>query len=279
MIKLTEEREKELEALCRQFRIDIISILHELQTGHAGGSLSECEILVTLYMECANISIENQYDSGRDRIVLSKGHGAPMLYRCLCEKGFFPKEEIHTLRQPGSRLQGHPCSAKTPGVELSTGPLGIGLSASVGMACANQLMGNDAYVFTVMGDGELNEGTIWEAAMSAVKFRCDHLIGIVDWNKVQLDGTTAQVMPMDHMEERWKSFGWNVLTCDGHKIAGIYTAIEEAKSMRNGKPCVILADTIKGKGVSFMEGTNKYHGKAVSDEEYAQAMKELGGIK
>ena len=202
-----------------------------------------------------------------------------MLYRCLCEKGFFRKEAMHTLRQPGSRLQGHPCSAKTPGVELSTGPLGIGLSASVGMACANQLMGNDAYVFTVMGDGELNEGTIWEAAMSAVKFRCDHLIGIVDWNKVQLDGTTAQVMPMDHMEERWKSFGWNVLTCDGHKIAGIYTAIEKAKSMRNGKPCVILADTIKGKGVSFMEGTNKYHGKAVSDEEYAQAMKELGGIK
>lgn len=279
MNRLTEERIRELEALCLQFRIDVISLLHEIQTGHAGGSLSVCEILVTLYMQCANISVENQRDNARDRIVLSKGHGAPMLYRCLCEKGFFPKEEMHTLRQPGSRLQGHPCSFKTPGVELSTGPLGLGLSASVGMACANRLMGNEAYVFTIMGDGELNEGTIWEAAMSAVKFQCDHLIGIVDWNKVQLDGATSQVMPMEHMQDRWKAFGWNVIICDGHDIAGLYEAIEDAKSRKNGKPSVILANTIKGKGVSFMEGTNKYHGKAITDEEYSQALKELGGDK
>ncbi len=169
---LSEERIEKLEGLCRQFRKDVLTILHEVQTGHAGGSLSECEILTLLYLECANISKENQNQEDRDRIVLSKGHGAPMLYRCLAEKGFFPKEELHTLRQPGSRLQGHPCSAKTPGVELSTGPLGIGLSASVGMACANRLRGNDAYVYTVLGDGELNEGTVWEAAMSAAKFRC-----------------------------------------------------------------------------------------------------------
>ena len=146
---LSEERIEKLEGLCRQFRKDVLTILHEVQTGHAGGSLSECEILTLLYLECANISKENQNQEDRDRIVLSKGHGAPMLYRCLAEKGFFPKEELHTLRQPGSRLQGHPCSAKTPGVELSTGPLGIGLSASVGMACANRLRGNDAYVYTV----------------------------------------------------------------------------------------------------------------------------------
>lgn len=275
-MKLSDKRVKELEALCRQFRIDVLTLLHEVQTGHAGGSLSECEILTLLYMECANISVENQDAPDRDRIVLSKGHGAPMLYRCLAEKGFFPKEELHTLRQPGSRLQGHPCSVKTPGVELSTGPLGIGLSASVGMACSNRLLGNDAYVFTVLGDGELNEGTVWEAAMSAAKFECDHLIAIVDWNKVQLDGVAEEIMPMHDMEARWKAFGWNVWRCDGHSIAQLYEAVEEAKSRKNQKPCVILADTVKGKGVSFMEGTNAYHGKAISDEDYVRAMKEMG---
>ncbi len=274
-MRLREERVKELEELCRQFRKDVLTVLHEVQTGHAGGSLSECEILTLLYMECANISKENQEAADRDRIVLSKGHGAPMLYRCLAEKGFFPKEELSTLRQPGSRLQGHPCSQKTPGVELSTGPLGIGLSASVGMACANRLQGNGAYVYTVLGDGELNEGTVWEAAMSAAKFHCDHLIAIVDWNKVQLDGKAEDIMPMHHMEERWKAFGWNVWRCNGHSIAELYEAICEAKDRKNGKPNVILADTVKGKGVSFMEGTNAYHGKAISDEEYAKAMKEL----
>lgn len=274
-MKLAVERVKELERLCREFRKDILTVLHEVQTGHAGGSLSECEILTVLYMECANISVENQHEEDRDRIILSKGHGAPMLYRCLCEKGFFPKEEMHTLRQLGSRLQGHPCSRKTPGVELSTGPLGIGLSAAVGMSCANQLMGNNAYVYVIMGDGELNEGTIWEAAMSAVKYKCDHLIGILDWNKVQLDGVAETVMPMHHMEERWKSFGWNVWRCNGHSVAELYETIETAKATKNGKPCMILADTVKGKGVSFMEGTNKYHGKAISDEEFAAAMKEL----
>lgn len=277
MKQLSDERVRELEALCRQFRIDVLSVIHEVQSGHTGGSFSECEILTLLYMEIANISVENQAADDRDRIVLSKGHGAPMLYRCLAKKGFFPEEELHTLRQPGSRLQGHPCSKKTPGVELSTGPLGIGLSAGTGMACANQLMGNDAYVYVVMGDGELNEGTIWEGAMSAAKFQCDHLIGIVDWNKVQLDGMTEDVMPMPHMEERWKSFGWNVFRCDGHNIPALYEAIETAKEMRNKKPSVILADTVKGKGVSFMEGTNQYHGKAITDEEYANAMKELEG--
>jgi len=275
MKRLSEERARELEMLCRQFRIDVLSLIHEVQSGHTGGSFSECEILVLLYMEIANISVENQHENDRDRIVLSKGHGAPMLYRCLAEKGFFGKDELHTLRQPGSRLQGHPCSKKTPGVELSTGPLGLGLSASVGMACANKLMGNDAYVYTVMGDGELNEGTIWEAAMSAAKFCCSHLIGIVDWNKVQLDGMAEDVMPMHHMEERWKSFGWNVFRCDGHNIPELYEAIMTAKETDNGKPCVVLADTVKGKGVSFMEGTNLYHGKAITDEEYENAIKEM----
>lgn len=277
MTPLPAARIQELEALCHQFREDTIELLHRVQTGHAGGSLSACEILVVLYMECANIRPENMDAPDRDRIVLSKGHGAPMLYRCLCEKGFFPREEMNTLRQLGSRLQGHPCMTKTPGVELSTGPLGLGLSASVGMACANRLMKNDAYVFAVLGDGELDEGTVWEAAMSAAKFKCDRLVAVVDWNKVQLDGFTRDVMPIGDLCAKWSSFGWNVWECDGHNIAQLYEAIQSAKEKKNGRPCVVLANTIKGKGVSFMENTNKYHGKAINDDEYARAMAELEG--
>lgn len=274
-MSLTAERISQLQNICRTFRKDIVTLLHTLQTGHAGGSLSACEILTVLYMQCANISANNQHAPDRDRIILSKGHAAPMLYRCLCEKGFFPKEELLTLRQPGSRLQGHPCAKKTPGVELSTGPLGLGLSAGVGMACANRLHGINANVYVILGDGELNEGTIWEAAMSAAKFQTEKLIAIVDWNKVQLDGTAEQIMPMPNMEERWQSFGWNVQRCNGHDVDALCTAIEQAKLADNGKPNIILADTVKGKGVSFMEGTNKFHGKAISDDEYARAMQEL----
>ena len=275
MKTLTRERSEELKALCHQFRVETIELLHKLQTGHTGGSLSECEILVTLYMECANITAENQNAPDRDRIILSKGHGAPMLYRCLAEKGFFPVEEMQTLRQVGSRLQGHPNMAKTPGVELSTGPLGMGLSAGNGMAGANRLMGNEAYVYVILGDGELDEGTIWEAAMTASKFKNDRLIAIVDWNKVQLDGMSADVMPIGDLAGKWRSFGWNVLECDGHDVDSVYSTIETAKELLNGRPTVILANTIKGKGVSFMENTNKFHGKAITDDEYERAMKEL----
>ncbi len=207
-MNLNEHRAKDLTLLCKQFRLDIIKLLHKVQTGHAGGSLSVCEILVTLYMQCANISLENMDSDGRDRIILSKGHGAPTLYRCLCEKGFITSKQLDTLRQPGSILQGHPCMGKTPGVELSTGPLGIGLSAGVGMACANKLTKSKGLVFVVLGDGELNEGTVWEGAMSASKFKCDNLITIVDYNKVQLDGATKDVMPMGDLAAKWSSFGF-----------------------------------------------------------------------
>lgn len=278
-MSLTKDRVMELETLCRRFRTDTIALLHRLQTGHAGGSLSVCEILTVLYMECANISVDKRCAPDRDRVVLSKGHAAPMLYRCLSEKGFFPLEELETLRQPGSRLQGHPSMGKTPGVELSTGPLGLGLSAGVGMACANRLQGNGACVFVVLGDGELDEGTVWEAAMAAAKFRCDRLIAIVDWNKVQLDGMTRDVMPMGDLRGKWSTFGWNVLECDGHDIAQLYDAIQTAKGLADGKPCVILANTVKGKGVSFMENTNLYHGKAIDDDEFSRAMLELEGAE
>ena len=276
-MKLSEKRAAELEALCRRFRIDVLGAIHGAQSGHTGGSFSVCEILTVLYMECANISPENQHEDGRDRVILSKGHAAPMLYRVLAEKGFFPVSELSTLRRAGSRLQGHPCAGKTPGVELSTGMLGLGLSAAVGMALAERLKGSGARIFAVLGDGEINEGTVWEAAMSAAKFRCGELVAILDWNKVQLDGRTEDVMPMPDMADRWRSFGWNVYECDGHDVERLYECIEAAKSERNGRPGIVLANTVKGKGVSFMEGTNKYHGKAITDGEFAAAMKELGG--
>lgn len=274
---MTTEKVDALKQLCKRFRIETVELIHERQTGHIGGSLSVCEILVALYMECANISKDNYTAPDHDRIILSKGHAAPMLYRCLAEIGIIEKEDLKSLRKLGSSLQGHPCSKKTPGVELSTGPLGMGLSAGVGMTCANALLKNNAYTFVVLGDGEINEGTVWEAAMSAVKFKCDHLIAILDWNKVQLDGMTEDIMPMHHMHERWASFGWNVESCDGHDIEKLCETINKAKSILNGKPTIILAHTIKGKGVSFMENTNKYHGKAVDDDEFHRAMAELKG--
>ena len=260
---MTSENIARLNTICRQYRIDTVELLHERQTGHAGGSLSVCEILVALYHECANINRDNYTSPERDRIILSKGHAAPMLYRCLAGVGIIDQAELHTLRKLDSRLQGHPCSRKTPGVELSTGPLGLGLSAGVGMACANRLLNSEAFVL--------------EGAMSAAKFGCDRLIAILDWNKVQLDGMTEQVMPMHDMEQRWRSFGWNVCRCDGHIIEQLCSAIEQLKAQRNGKPSIILADTVKGKGVSFMENTNKYHGKAIDDDEYRRAMAELKG--
>ncbi len=274
---ISAERCSQLEALCGTIRQDVLRTLYQIQTGHPGGSLSVCEILTALYMECANISKDNLDDMSRDRIVLTKGHAAPILYRLLAEIGVLEMDELVTLRQVGSRLQGHPCAAKTPGVELSTGPLGIGLPAALGMALALRQQGYDSFVYAVMGDGELDEGAVWEAAMSAAKMKADHLIAIVDWNKVQLDGPVDAVMPLGDLEGKWRSFGWNVLRCDGHSIRALVDTIELAKRTA-GSPTVILADTIKGKGVSFMEGKNTYHGKALTREEYEKAIRELGGV-
>lgn len=274
---LNSQKKAELDALCHKFRTEVIDVLYEIKTGHPGGSLSVCEILTALYFGKANITTGNQDSPDRDRVVLCKGHAAPMLYRVLAEKGFFPISEMKTLRQINSRLQGHPCSNHIPGVELSTGPLGIGLSASLGMALANRLYGYDnSYVYAILGDGELNEGTVWEAAMAAYKFKADHLIAILDFNKVQLDGTAEQIMPMGDIAAKWNSFGWKVIECDGHNLSSICDAIDEAKKSF-GLPVIILAKTVKGKGISFMEGKNTWHGKPISDDEYKAAKAELGG--
>lgn len=270
------ERKKELEGLCLKFRRELTGLLHQIGTGHPGGSLSCIEILTALYYEEMKVDPKRPDWEERDRLVLSKGHAAPALYCVLAEKGFFPKSELETLRQPGSRLQGHPCRHKTPGVELSTGPLGLGLGAGLGMALAGKLMEKSFRVYVILGDGELQEGAVWEAAQAAVKFRADHLTAVLDHNRVQLDGTVAEIMPEGNLKLRWEALGWNVITCDGHEINSICEALNEAKGCRD-KPSIVIAETVKGKGISFMEGKNTWHGKVIGDKEYEMAMKELGG--
>ena len=273
---MNSEKAKELSELCNQFRKDVLTVLHEKQTGHPGGSLSVCEILTALYFDRMNVNPSDPSDPNRDRLVLCKGHAAPMLYRVLAEKGFFSKEEMHTLRDFGTRLQGHPCMLETPGVDMSSGPLGIGLSAALGMALSLRLANSPARVYAILGDGEINEGTVWEACMAASKFKVDNLCAILDWNGVQLDGTSEQVMPMGDIRAKFAAFGWHCVECDGHDLAALSIALDEAEAVKC-MPSIILAHTVKGKGVSFMEGKNAWHGKAIDDASFAQAMKELGG--
>ena len=273
---MTDERKKELESLCLRFRNELIDLVHEIQTGHPGGSLSCLEILTTLYTEKMNHNPKNPKMEGRDRLILSKGHAAPILYMNLAEQGYLKKEELKTLRQINSNLQGHPCMHKTAGVELSTGPLGLGLGAGLGICLGERLKGNDSYIYVILGDGEIQEGSIWESAMAASKFNADHLIAILDNNGVQLDGTLEEIMPMGDIKAKWEAFGWNVIPCDGHDVSSISDAVDKAKENK-GKPTLILAKTVKGKGISFMEGKNTWHGKAISDEDYKNAKAELGG--
>ncbi len=272
---LTPERAEQLRALCRRFRIEALTAIHGAQSGHPGGSLSVCEILTLLYQERMNVSAAKPDDPDRDRLVLSKGHAAPMLYVNLIEKGFLPADSMATLRCVDSLLQGHPCN-HTPGVEMPAGPLGLGLSAAQGMAIGLKLNGSPARVYAVLGDGELDEGCIWEAAMSAPKYALDNLCAVVDWNGVQLDGTNDEVMPIRDLAGKWRANGWNVLECDGHDLDALSAAFDAAEAFK-GAPTVILAHTVKGKGVSFMEGKAAWHGKAIDDESFAQAMEELGG--
>jgi transketolase len=275
-MSLSRQRKNELEVLCLRLRQDLIHVLHGIQTGHPGGSLSMTEILVMLYFEKLRIDPARPRNPDRDRFILSKGHGAPMLYEVLAERGFFPREDIKSLRQIGSHLQGHPCALKTPGIELSTGPLGLGLSAGLGMAMAARLDGRDYRTYVLMGDGELQEGIVWEGAMSAAKFAAGNLRVIVDYNGVQLDGTLDEIMPLGDLSAKWRAFGWQVIEVDdGHDLALLSEAFDQATTIED-RPTAILARTVKGKGVSFMEGKSAWHGKPISDDDYTKAMKELG---
>lgn len=273
---MTEICKQKMDELCACMRRELIDVLYAIQTGHPGGSLSCCEILATLYFHTMHVNPADPQMKDRDRLILSKGHAAPMLYLCLAHKGFFPIEQMKTLRQMDSSLQGHPCAHKTPGVELSTGPLGLGLSAGVGMALAARVNAQSYRVFVVLGDGEIQEGAIWEAAMTANKYKADNLIAILDHNKVQLDGTNEEIMPMGDIAAKFSAFGWRVFSADGHDVVSLTEALDSAIAYKEG-PCVIIAETVKGKGVSFMEGKNIWHGRPLSAEDYEKAKAELKG--
>ena len=273
---MTEEKVLALKELTLRFRNDLIDILHHIQTGHPGGSLSAAEIVTTLYFDKMNIDPKNPKKEGRDRFIMSKGHACPILYINMAEKGFFPKEDLMNLRQIDSHLQGHPCAHKTPGVELSAGPLGLGLGAGLGMALGERMKKSDAYTYVLLGDGEVQEGGIWEAAMAASKYKANNLIAILDNNGVQLDGTLEEIMTIGDVGAKFEAFGWNVIHCDGHDISSFSNAVDDAKTSTS-KPSIIIAETVKGKGVSFMEGKNTWHGKAIGLEEYKKAKMELGG--
>ena len=266
--------EQMLKEQAKQIRRDIVTMVGAAKSGHPGGSLSAAEILTYLYFEEMNVDPANPKWENRDRFVLSKGHAAPVLYATLAHKGFFPVEELATLRKLGSHLQGHPDMKKVPGVDMSTGSLGTGISAAVGMALACQVDKKENYVYTVLGDGEIQEGQVWEAAMAAAHYKLDNLVAVVDNNGLQIDGKVSDVMSVYPIPEKFEAFGWNVTTCDAHDFDSIHEAFEKTNE-KNGKPWVIVQKSIKGKGVSFMEDKASWHGSAPNDEQYAQAMAEL----
>ena len=267
---------KGLNEITNVIRKDIVSMICKSKSGHPGGSLSAVEILTALYFDQMNIDPTNPKMEDRDRFVLSKGHAAPALYATLAQRGYFAKEELNNLRQLGSMLQGHPDMKKVPGVEMSTGSLGQGFSVACGMAMAAKLDNAPWNVYALLGDGEVQEGIIWEAAMSAAHYKLDKMIAFLDYNGLQIDGEVESVMNINPIEDKFKTFGWNVITIDGHDFDQIFAALDMAKDTVD-KPTMIIAKTIKGKGVSFMENQASWHGSAPSEEQLEQALSELGG--
>jgi transketolase len=264
----------ELKAIAKKIRRDIIRMIGTAGSGHPGGSLSAVEILTALYFQVLRNNPADPLWEDRDRFILSKGHAAPVLYAALCERGYIPLDEIDTLRKIGSRLQGHPECNLTPGVEMSAGALGQGLSFGIGVALTGKLNHKDYYTYVLMGDGECDEGQVWEAAMAAAHFKVDKLIAIIDNNGIQIDGWNKDVMNIDPLNEKWKSFNWNVIETAGNDIAEVLKALEKARQ-NTGKPTVIIAHTVKGEGVSFMENNPDFHGKAPNAEELKKALQEL----
>lgn len=267
---------KGLNEITRTIRKDIISMIHGAKSGHPGGSLSAVEIVTALYFDEMNIDPTNPKMEDRDRFVLSKGHAAPVLYATLAHKGYFDKEELKGLRKTGRMLQGHPDMKGTPGVEMSTGSLGQGFSVACGMAMAAKLDNAPWNVYALLGDGEVQEGLIWEAAMSAAHYKLDNMIAFLDHNGLQIDGDVSKVMNIGPIVDKFKAFGWNVIEIDGHDFDQIFAALDMARSTV-GKPTMIVAKTVKGKGVSFMENNPGWHGNAPSDNELEIALAELGG--
>jgi transketolase len=267
---------KYLKDMAREIRKTTITMIYKAQSGHPGGSLSISDILAVLYYNELNIRPDQPHWKERDRVILSKGHCCPALYSVLALKGYYLFEETNTLRKMGSILQGHPDMKKVPGIDMTTGSLGQGLSVGIGMALGIRADNFPSRVFVILGDGETNEGQVWEAAACASKYKLDNLIAIVDCNGLQNDGSTSDILPSGDMREKWKSFGWEVIDINGHDIEQILEAFEKARQS-SGKPVCVLARTIKGKGISFMENITDWHGKAPDESQYKASMVEIGG--
>ena len=281
--KFNEEELKELKSISKNLRERALTMVYKAQSGHVGGALSSIDLLLILYKKTMKLAPEWTNDkelSKRDRFILSKGHASAALYSILCEFGYFCPSETAGFRQLGAKLQGHPNSEYVPGVEVPTGSLGQGLSMANGIALSLKLDKNSAKVFVLMGDGELQEGQIWEAAMTSKHYKLDNLVAIVDRNRLQIDGNTEDVMGLEPLVDKWKAFGWEVLEINGHDYQEIYEAYQKASLLGREKasPVVIIANTIKGKGVSFMENNAGWHGKAPNDDEYNKAINELRGL-
>ncbi len=268
---------KQLKEIARQIRLDIVEMLYRAGSGHVGGSLSATDILVALFFSHMHLDPGNACYPERDFFVLSKGHAAPVLYAILARLGYFPREELFTLRQFGSSLQGHPDSKCTPGVEVPTGSLGQGLSVANGLALAMKLNQSQQRVYTLLGDGEIQEGQIWEAAMTAAHYSLDNLTAILDRNRLQIDGHTKEVMSVEPLAAKWEAFGWHTVQVDGHAIPDILNTLKACGSVK-GQPSMIIARTTKGKGVSIFENQVKFHGVTPTTEEYQQAMQELQSV-
>ena len=267
---------KEYENIASEIRQHVIRAIYEAKSGHPGGSLSATDILTALFFKEMNIDPENPEKEDRDMFVLSKGHAAPGLYATMGVRGYYPVEDMYSLRKLGSKFQGHPSSYKLPCLEHSTGSLGQGFSAAVGMAIGARLKGLGQRVYTILGDGELQEGLVWEAAMCAAHYKLDNLCAFVDWNGLQIDGANDDVMTVKPIDEKFKAFGWNVMMIDGHNFAEIFEALDAARQFK-GKPTMIVAKTHKGQGVSFMTDQAGWHGKAPNEEQAKAAIEELGG--
>jgi len=265
----------DLKRIARDVRVDIIKMTYKAGSGHPGGSLSLVEIMVYLYWCWLRHRPEDPGWEERDRLVLSKGHAAPVLYSVLARQGYFPYEDLWSLRKVGSHLQGHPSRVDTPGVEASTGSLGQGFSVALGMALGLRLDRRKSRVYVILGDGEIDEGQVWEAAMAASHYKVDNLTAVLDFNKLQIDGEIFEVMDSSPVDRKFQAFGWETVTIDGHSFEEIEKALMWAKGVK-GKPQIIIAHTVKGKGVSFMENRVEWHGKAPNRDEYVKALRELG---
>lgn len=274
MSSMNEKRARELAVTAAKIRLGALDAVHTAASGHIGGSMSITDVLTVLYFEKMRIDPKNPQDPERDRFVLSKGHCTPALYPTLALRGYFPAEDLKLFRSIEGHMSGHAEMHHVKGVDMSTGSLGQGLSVAVGMAMAGKIDKKGYRVYAAMGDGEIEEGQIWEAGMAAAKYKLDNLCGIIDVNGLQIDGATADVMPSEPLDKKWEAFGWNVIKIDGHDIQAISDALDSAEKC-TGKPTMILAKTVKGKGVSYMENNAGWHGKAPNDEQYEIGRAEL----